>query len=236
MKEFWMCGFRWNALQMQGGRACQDTDYSVKRLLQGSQVLALAEGSGVNGDWASKVATSRIVRQVEHRCQRMPGFELMTRTDWVGGFSACEEFVRELPDVPLPFFLTWTLIAAHADASGGVSIAGVGDSKIWHLTHESLNPLLAQRGPGFKGVSRTRYAEHFEKRLETESIALQPGERLILATRGIETVRPAKRATILAQPLDQALESLLAAIRIAKKRRQDNVTVVIFDYLGAGSP
>ncbi|WP_273457148.1 hypothetical protein, partial [Nevskia ramosa] len=105
--------------------------------------------------------------------------------------------------------------------------------KIWHLTHESLNPLLAQRSPGLKGVSRTRYAEQFEQRLETESISLQPGERLILASRGIETVRPDKLATILAQPLDQALESLLAAIRIAKKRLQDNV---ILDYLGGGSP
>ncbi|WP_428380926.1 hypothetical protein [Nevskia ramosa] len=236
MKEIRECGFRWNALQMQRDQARQDTDYTVNRLPQGSQVLAIAEGSGVNGDWASKVAVTRIVRQVEAYCHLKPGMELMTRAAWVSGLCACEEFVRELPEVPLMFLPHWTLIAAHVDESGRASIAGFGDSKIWHLTQEGLHPLLAKRLPVFDGVGRTRYAEHFEKRLETESIALQPGERLILATRGIETVRPAKRATILTQPLDQALESLLAAIRIAKKRRQDNVTVVILEYLGAGSP
>jgi hypothetical protein len=154
-----------------------------------------------------------------------------------------------------------TLVGA-AITEGGLQWISVGDSPFWLFRGDrlirlnadhSMAPLLAEQVAAGK-MSAEEAAHHPQRNalrsavigdslplvdLKDTPMALEPGDRLVLSSDGLETLSDDEIAEVLREGAADDPESLaarlLAAVEARNRKGQDNTTVVIVEPFGAGA-
>ncbi|MGE5147230.1 MAG: PP2C family protein-serine/threonine phosphatase [Candidatus Eiseniibacteriota bacterium] len=153
-----------------------------------------------------------------------------------------------------------TLVGA-AFTEAGLQWISVGDSPFWlyrdgkliRLNEDhSMAPILAEQVR--QGKLTADEAAHHPQRnalrsavigdtlplidLKEQPIALEPGDRLVLSSDGLETLAEDEIAAVLREGADDGpellAERLLAAVEARNKKGQDNTTVIVVEPFGPG--
>ena len=153
-----------------------------------------------------------------------------------------------------------TLVAAHIAPGGFLRWLSVGDSPMWHLSNgklmrlnrdHSMTPLLRQLVElGYMTPAEAAMdGRHHRLRsvvmgaeiplidLQDDAVELEPGDVLIVASDGIETLGKNDIAAVAAANATSPaalVTALLGAVRARRMPRQDNATVVVYVHRPAG--
>lgn len=154
-----------------------------------------------------------------------------------------------------------TLVSAHITDGRFLRWLSVGDSPMWRLSNgklmrlnrdHSMTPLLRQlvelgyMTPGEAAMDRRNHrlrsvvmgADIPLIDLQDDAVKLEPGDVLIVASDGIETLGENEIAAVaVANATSPAamVTALLGAVRAKRMPRQDNATVVVYVYQPYGT-
>lgn len=222
---------RWNSLLLQGRRRRQEDAIRAELPVDDRLVFALADGLGGHsrGNDASRTAVDEAVRLLIARepftAPDAPGWRLL--------FQDVHHAVRALPDPREAFGApAATLIAGHLYCTGTCSLAAVGDSSAWLIQADgTVARLFGSYGSGSLVPSPVGDRTFHKSAVEHMALTLQPGDRLVLASDGIESLPEARIEEILRLPFDQVLPELSTAIVQQADEHQDNLAVLVIDLL-----
>ena len=222
---------RWNALLLQGRRRRQEDAIRAELPVDDRLVFALADGLGGHsrGNDASRTAVDEAVRlQIARDLDTAPD-----ASGWRSLFGDVHDAVRAIPDPREAFGSpAATLIAGHLHRSGTCSLAAVGDSSAWLIQADgTVVRLFGCYGSGSLVPSPVGDRTFRESAVEHMALTLQPGDRLVLASDGIESLPEARIEEILRLPFDQVLPALSTAIVHRAEEHQDNLAVLVIDLL-----
>jgi PPM family protein phosphatase len=210
--------------QIQGRRKRQEDAWCALSLDDGGSLVAVADGLGGHpaGDRASREALEVFEREF---LRRRSGTG--TPGDWLrDSLLAVHRHLLQAQDDDRSLIgMATTLIAVYC-RDGRLSLVSVGDSYLLVLRAGRLirvNTLHTEDGAitSCVGFSLTQMDM-------ANDLALEPGDRLLLATDGIAVLDPDRLAQILAGAVDaqQAVEAVLDGVQTIDHPAQDNATVV----------
>lgn len=245
----------WAAAQIQGARDRQEDCFDV---LEGddstTRVLILADGMGghVGGDTASGV----VVRSIMGNYTESEGPVAERLRACVD--LANDAVANEVDGNPRLSGMGTTLVVA-VSSPRGLEWISVGDSPLWLYragrlrrlnADHSMAPILAhlvqtgelsaEEAAADKRRNGLRSAvcggELVLIDVSSQPVALQPGDLVVLASDGIETLSVDELAEPLAEApaktLDALVTEILERVQAAKKPNQDNTTLMLCAPLG----
>ncbi|MDJ0948652.1 MAG: protein phosphatase 2C domain-containing protein [Alphaproteobacteria bacterium] len=256
-------GLQFAGWQSQGARDYQEDSWTWHSRRAANDVspsgllVVLADGMGGHrgGAQASRTAVQGFI-QAFNESEAPISSRLQAALD-----RANAQIGRESAEDPELAGMGCTLVAANF-AGDGLSWISVGDSPMWlvragelHRLNEdhSMTPLLqAQVDAGL--IAAEDAARHPQRNalrsaltgdpvelvdLSPQPKALEPGDRILLASDGLETLDEDEILAIANAgpdaPSDQLAEKLVAAVDEKARPGQDNTTVVVVSpYLGTG--
>ena len=234
--------------QWQGARAYQEDSFGTAEVAPAALLVVLADGMGghAGGAEASRIAVDAFLRT-------FPGAGGTVEARLRAGLEAAvgELRAREALDRRLRGMGT-TVVAALRDGRG-VDWLSVGDSPMWLFVgggllrlnaDHSMAPLLdelVRAGELASDRARTDRRRHMLRSAVTaggpelvdcgyRSFRLLPGEYLLIASDGIETLAEEEIADVLRMAdggAEQAADALMTALRAAAGPHQDNATFVL---------
>ena len=234
--------------QWQGARAYQEDSFGTAEVAPAALLMVLADGMGghAGGAEASRIAVDAFL------CT-FPGAGGTVEARLRAGLEAAvgELRAREGEDRRLRGMGT-TVVAALRDGRG-VDWLSVGDSPMWLFVgggllrlnaDHSMAPLLdelVRAGELASDRARTDRRRHMLRSAVTaggpelvdcgyRSFRLLPGEYLLIASDGIETLAEEEIADVLRMAdggAEQAADALMTALRAAAGPHQDNATFVL---------
>ncbi len=215
-------------------------------------IVAVADGMGghAGGEIASRLAVDRVLARLREDSGKTPPARLLDAVE-----TANRAIVDRATDQPDLEGMGTTLIAAFR-VGRRLYWASVGDSLLWlyrdgelrrlNEDHSMRGILDRQVRDGEIGAAEARthpYRNSLRSYLGDEEIALvdcptaalmlKSGDRIVIASDGIETLAPGEIEDILAAAIsaDKATRAILSLIRAKLRPRQDNVTVAIWNPL-----
>ena len=247
--------------QLQGQRHEQQDSYGWVvdpgfRRIGEQRVLLVADGMGGHAGGAT---ASRTVIEAFAEAFRDTRGAISKRLEdslWRAN-RAVANAVRESPSLR---GMGATLVAAHIASGGFLRWLSVGDSPMWHLSNgklmrlnrdHSMTPLLRQLVElGYMTPDEAAMdGRHHRLRsvvmgadiplidLQDDAVELEPGDVLIVASDGIETLGENEMtaiATANATSSTDIVTELLGAVRARRMPRQDNATVVVYVHRPRG--
>lgn len=214
-------------------------------------VLADGMGGHAGGEAASRLAVDTFVRIYRSRSD-LGSKERLRRALSAANEAIGEEAARD----PMLTGMGCTLVAARIKA-GRLGWISVGDSPMWRFAGGRLERLNAdhslktdleervRRGEMSAAEAREDPQRHALtsavtgrpiSKIDLRQIALAPGDRILLASDGVETLEPDEIEAVLArvsrQPPSVAVDALLDEVTARRAPHQDNTTVVIIDHPG----
>ena len=254
----WSIAFR----QWQGARAYQEDDFGIVGEAFGAPpataavLMVLADGMG--GEAGGARASRIVVEAFTHRFSRLPGTTPTRLNSCLDIASdALEAQVRVEPELE---GMGSTVVAALYDGRS-LTWLSVGDSPMWmfsggRLTRlnadHSMAPILDRMVETGELSSREALADHRRHMLRSavtgdevelidcsqRSCRLEPGEYLVLASDGLDTVAADRIEHLLGRAdgdADKAADALMAAVRAANRPHQDNVTLLVLAGVESGA-
>lgn len=248
--------------QLQGQRHDQQDSYGWVvdpgfRRIGEQRVLLVADGMGGHAGGAMASRTVIEAFAAGFRDSRGAISERLEDSLWRAN-RAVENAVRESPSLR---GMGATLAAAHIAGGRFLRWLSVGDSPMWRLSNgklmrlnrdHSMTPLLRQlvelgyMTPGEAAMNRRNHrlrsvvmgADIPLIDLQDDAVKLEPGDVLIVASDGIETLGENEIAAVaVANATSPAamVTALLGAVRAKRMPRQDNATVVVYVYQPYGT-
>lgn len=212
--------------QIQGTRMRQEDSWSLDRWGEGELLAIVADGLGghPSGNIASREAVAEFKRIfAEHRAAAPE----VTPRDWLKeAVLAADLHLRALQrEDPELHGMATTLVALYA-RGGEFWAASVGDSYLLLRRGDQLlvlNELHAEGG----GVTSC-IGFHLSRVDLADRLAIEPGDRFLLASDGIATLDADEIGVLLAAAADPegAVSAVLHAIEECALPNQDNVTLV----------
>ena len=211
--------------QIQGARRRQEDAFVIQALAGGARLALVADGLGglPAGDVASREASAEFVR--------VAGEQAATKTgkphDWM--LHALREadalLQRRQSGVPELSGMSTTIVALYARGNDACALS-VGDSYLMLLREKMLYVLndLHREGNALTSCLGAQLRQIWA----LETLKLEPGDRVLLATDGITTLGEAtiKQRVAAAANARGVVDGLLRAIEDAMAMHQDNATIV----------
>ena len=240
--------------KIRGGRDYQEDAFLIKSRREGGNLLLLADGMGghVGGARASELAVATFAAYFEQAEGAISG---RLRAALEAANTAIAEAVAADPRLS---GMGCTVVACLVTGDQAHWIS-VGDSLLWCLRNGALTRLNADHSmrpllENMVELGRMTQAEVEEDpRLgqlrsvvnaeeltlvdqNKQPFALRPGDRLLLASDGIEALGAAAIASLAASRADPAasVSALLDAVEDLKRPGQDNTTVVVYRHSPVG--
>ncbi len=247
--------------QLQGQRHEQQDSYGWVvdpgfRRIGEQRVLLVADGMG--GHAGGAMASRTVIEAFAEGFRDTRGAisERLEDSLWRAN-RAVANAVRDSPSLR---GMGATLVAAHIASGRFLRWLSVGDSPMWRLSNgklmrlnrdHSMTPLLRQlvelgyMTPGDAAID----GRHNRLRsvvmgadiplidLQDDAVELEPGDVLIVASDGIETLDENEIAAVAganATSSTAMVRALLDAIRVRRMPRQDNATVVVYVHQPRG--
>lgn len=221
-----------NTAQLQGGRPRQEDAFLVRQIRDGLIVL-VADGLGGHeqGDEASRVGCMAACKSLENAQLRSRGWNSLLRKAFLSAHKAVQK-------IPAPHRLSpaATLVGGVISTDEGkFYCANVGDSGAWLVRDGQGRRLLEpQRDDGGVVQALGLNIDPRGSAIDiTDPVVLRPGDSILLASDGIETLDPANLAELLAGKSAQGgCEALVQMLLARKAPHQDNCTLIV---VGVGS-
>ena len=245
---------RFAAGQITGGRENQEDDYGLIEGggidAGGSEVLLLADGMGghVSGDTASRT----IVKTFVETYNRTDGpVTARLRASLAAANNALADETSRNPELAG----MGATVAAAAVSQHGLEWVSVGDSPLWLFRDGRLRRLNEDHSMAPVLASLVAAGRMTEKQAATDSnrhalrsavtgdevhlidvpsrpVSVRRSDRVLLASDGLMTLKEEEIARILREvydmPLDDAVGSLMEAVKAAGDPYQDNTTVLLY--------
>ena len=254
----WSVAYR----QWQGARAYQEDDFEIVEEAFGAPpaatavLMVLADGMG--GEAGGARASRSVVEAFARRFPRLPGTTPTRLNSCLDIASdALDAQVREEPELE---GMGSTVVAALYDGRS-LSWLSVGDSPMWLFSNgrltrlnadHSMAPVLDRMVETGEMSSREALADHRRHMLRSavtgeevdlidcaqRSCRIEPGEFLVLASDGLETLAVDRIERLLGESggdADKAADALMAAVRAVNRAHQDNVTLLVLAGMGPGA-
>lgn len=223
-----MVRFDYHAGHIQGTRPGQEDNWGIQ---YDSGMLRAVLADGLGCDRCADIAAELTVDQVLEELQvavsddprRPPAVNL--RAAARRAHEAVNRYRMTHPECDR---MAATLVAVCVDdATGQLHYLAAGDSLLLGLTFWCVADLHRQQQTAGLVTCAIGYTLE-EMECPNEGIPLQPGDRILLASDGIETLERPAIARLLRQALDarSAVESLLSAIEAQASPKQDNATII----------
>ena len=211
--------------QIQGARRRQEDAFAIEMLAGGGRLLLVADGLGglPAGDVASREASAEFVRVTGEQAAAKNG----KAHDWMlhALREADAHLQRRQRGTSELAGMSTTLVALYA-RGGDACALSVGDSYLMLLRKGMLYVLndLHREGSALTSCLGAQLRQIWA----LESLKVEPGDRILLATDGITTLGEAtiKERVAAAANAQGAVDGLLRAIEDAMAMHQDNATVV----------
>ncbi len=246
-------GRQFAALQIQGARPYQEDDFGCVNDLKPEDarptdlLVVLADGMGghAGGAQASRVAVRQFIESYRRNT-----------TDVVSRFEkalqeANEAIQKEASDEPKLQGMGCTLVGVSFTDEGVLWIS-VGDSPFWRIrgkeikqlnADHSMAPVIAMQVSNGE-LSREEAALHPQRNalrsalvgepipqtdLRETPIRVRDGDRFVLASDGLQTLKDAEIAEIMSRDADalDLARDLVDAVEAKNRRGQDNTTVIV---------
>jgi len=223
-----MVRFDYHTAQIQGTRPRQEDSCGI-HYDGGTLSAVLADGLGGYrcGDIAAELTVDQVLEELQHAVsddpRRPPAVNL--RAAARKAHDAVNHYRQTHPECGR---MAATLIAVSIDDTTGLlHYLAAGDSLLLGLTSWGVADLHRQQRTSGMVTCAVGYTLE-EMECTDEGILLQPGDRFLLASDGIETLERPAIARLLRQAPDarSAVESLLAAIEAQASPKQDNTTII----------
>lgn len=211
--------------QIQGTRMRQEDCWSLERLDDGAMLAVVADGLGGHpgGDIASREGVAEVKRAF---LEQRAAAEAQPREWLKQAVMAADQHLRSLQraDAELHGMAT-TLVALYLRA-GEFWAASVGDS---YLLLQRRGQLLVLNELHAEGGGVTSCVGFHLSRVDlADRLAVEPGDRFLLASDGIATLEAGEIGALLGAAPDPegAVRDVLRAVEDAALPNQDNVTLV----------
>ena len=237
---------RFVARQIIGKRSYQEDDYGFD-----GPLFLLADGMGgqVRGDMASSTAIKSFMAAYPETTGPIPD---RLRASLDAANDALAAAIAEQPELE---GMGTTLVGV-VISERGIDWISVGDSPLWLFRDGQLRRLNADHSMAAVFAEMVAAGRMTQEEADTDSnrhalrsavmgdeiqiidvasqpVALQKGDRLLLASDGLMTLEDAAIARILQtlqdQPLDRVVDALIEAVEAANNPQQDNTTVLLYD-------
>ena len=231
-----MTGGCWRTASDIGSRAVNEDRTAVRHGVTndpaGDHPLAVVcDGMGghTSGEVASATAAEAFVAAYLETTARKPATAVAERL--YGALFAADEAVREAVRADRALWGMGTTLTAAAVTSQGLEWVSVGDSPLYVVDAdggiEQVNERHNAPGRPNELTSAIMGAGIDEISASTRPRPLEPGERVVIATDGIDTLDEAAIGRIAAGGTNARTEAedLVRRVLAASKARQDNVTV-----------
>ncbi|MDE2741003.1 MAG: SpoIIE family protein phosphatase [Gemmatimonadota bacterium] len=249
-------GGRFAARQIPGKREYQEDDYGLldgRDLgIDGSEHTMLLVADGMGGHVGGATASGLLSKTfVEAYSQASGPIVDRLRDCLEAGNKAIADAIAENPELDS---MGSTLVAAVV-SSEGLNWISVGDSPLWLFRDDKLERLNADHSmaPVLADLVATgRMTEEDAARdprrhslrsavmgddihlidVSSQPVAVQKGDRLLLASDGLMTLSDQEIAAILKKmqdaPLEDSASALIQAVEDAEQPHQDNTTVLLY--------
>ena len=249
-------GGRFAARQIPGKREYQEDDYGLldgRDLgLDGSEHTMLLVADGMGGHVGGATASSLLSKTfVETYPQESGPIVDRLRACLEAGNKAIADAITENPELDS---MGSTLVAAVV-SSEGLNWISVGDSPLWLFREgklerlnadHSMAPVLADlvatgrmtaeeaaRDPSRHSLRSAVMGDEIHLTdVSSQPVAVEQGDRLLLASDGLMTLSDQEIAGILKKtqdaPLEDSVTALIQAVEAAKQPHQDNTTVLLY--------
>lgn len=223
--------------QHQGGRPYQEDSWEARTLADGAMLAVVCDGMGghAGGALASKTAVAAFVKSVAKEGKSLKD-----------GLLAANEAVRKAgkgkPDLA---GMGCTLVGVRV-SGGEASWISVGDSPFFLIAGGKVTRLNADHSMApqidalvARGAISKEEAEHHPARhtlreavmgeeivlIDEGKRTLAEGEKLLICSDGVQTLDDAAIGAKAGRPVQGLIDAVLAA----KKKHQDNITVVLLE-------
>lgn len=243
------------ALQIQGGRQYQEDAFGQADPLDGRDgdcLLVVADGMGghAGGDVASRLVADTFV-------EYYPGSEGLPAERLRQCLDAADEAIIAATAENRALGGMGATVVAAAVLQQELHWVSVGDSPMWLFRQGALRRLNEDHSMGAELQKQVAAGEMTEEEaandyrqnillsvvmgegfpmvdLPADPMALEAGDRLLLASDGLLTLRERAIAELLRQmagdPPKVAAEALIQAVEEAERPHQDNVTVLLYEH------
>ena len=237
---------RFVARQIIGKRSYQEDDYGFD-----GPLFLLADGMGgqVRGDMASSTAIKSFMAAYPETTGPIPD---RLRAGLDAANDALAAAIAEQPELE---GMGTTLVGV-VISERGIDWISVGDSPLWLFRDGQLRRLNADHSMAAVFAEMVAAGRMTQEEADTDSnrhalrsavmgdeiqiidvasqpVALQKGDRVILASDGLMTLEDAEIARIMQtlqdEPLDRVVDALIQAVEAANNPQQDNTTVLLYD-------
>ena len=211
--------------QIQGARRRQEDAFAIETIPGGGRLLLVADGLGglPAGDVASREASAEFVRVTGEQAARKNG----KPHDWMlhALREADAHLQRRQRGAPELMSMSTTIVALYAREADACALS-VGDSYLMLLRQGMLYVLndLHREGSALTSCLGAQLRQIWA----VETLKIEPGDRILLATDGITSLSEAtiKERVAAAANAQGIVDGLLAAIEDAAHVHQDNATIV----------
>ena len=211
--------------QIQGARRRQEDAFAIEMLADGARLVLVADGLGglPAGDVASREASAEFVRVLREQASARKG----QAPEWMR--NAVREadglLQRRQGSAPELAGMSTTIVALYASGPNACALS-VGDSYLMLLRKGMLYVLndLHREGSALTSCLGAQLRQVWA----LDTLRIEPGDRILLATDGITTLGEAtiKERVAAAANAQAAVDGVLGAIEDAMQMHQDNATVV----------
>ena len=242
--------------QITGTRQSQQDTASILRWENGFHLLLLADGMGGHsgGAEASQLVTTAVKQAFTVSQQEAIPERLLESLQ-----AANDELDQHLARHPDMEGMGTTLIAACVDQDNLFWLS-IGDSPLWLMRHGQLRRLNANHSMAAVldeqlaagSISAEQAADPHKRSQLLEAVMgdaielvdlprspflLEPGDRLLLASDGIESLSVTELERLLAQQTGQSaaaqVDQILKAVESLNKTHQDNASLILLRFHGA---
>jgi PPM family protein phosphatase len=210
--------------QIQGARRRQEDAFAIETLADGARLVLVADGLGglPAGDVASREASAEFVRVVREQSGARHG----QAPDWMRhAVREADGHLQRRSVAPELSGMSTTIVALYASGASACALS-VGDSYLMLLRKDMLYVLndLHREGSALTSCLGAQLRQVWA----LDTLKIEPGDRILLATDGITTLSEAtiKERVAAASNARAAVDGVLGAIEDAMAMHQDNVTVV----------
>jgi len=223
--------------EIVGSRERQE-DAQLRFELAEFTLLAIADGLGghADGHVASEIAVQTALRFLRDQLEEG---QTPTKRPMVKAFVHAHRQLERLdyrgPRLRPP--ASTLICAALTHSTGHLKIAACGDSLAWLIRDGDLTDLAPPQGSG----SWVAYALGLDiglhpigSAVQTNSLFLKPGDRLVLASDGLLTLPREDLMDILATDPDDPALQLVKAIEAIGDPFQDNATAIVVSCQASG--
>lgn len=243
---------RFAAHQIQGGREYQEDDYGLieRGGPDSDEVLLLADGMGgqVSGDIASRMVVKTFIETYPNMTAPIPN---RLRACLEAANNALAEAIEANPELDG----MGTTVVAVVISQRGLDWISVGDSPLWLFREGQLRRLNADHSMAAVFADLVTVGRMTEEEAATDPkrhalrsavmgdeihlidrspqpVALERGDRVVLASDGLETLSDDEIACILQTmqnaPLAEVAKALIQAVEKVENPHQDNTTVLLY--------